>query len=52
MFFEDYNLFNKESPGLNFDTFKKNFFPHLYLVQDPADDEADRDAEKDRNEIK
>lgn len=32
MYFDDYNLFGKGSPGLNFDVFKKNFFPHLYLV--------------------
>lgn len=52
LYFIDYNLFSKGSPGLDFDTFKKNFFPHLYLVGDPADDEADKDAEKNRNEMK
>lgn len=44
LYFVDYNLFNKNSPGLNFDTFKKNFFPHQYLVGDPPDDQGDKDA--------
>lgn len=52
LYFIEYNLFGKDSPGLDFDTFKKNIFPHLYLVGDPADDEGDKIAEKDRNEIK
>ncbi len=25
-------------PGLNFDTFKKTFFPHLYLINDDAEE--------------
>lgn len=52
LYFIEYNLFGKNSPGLDFDMFKKNIFPHLYLVGDPADDEGDRNAERDRNEIK
>lgn len=52
LYFMEYNLFGEGSPGLDFDTFKKNFFPHLYLVGDPADDEADKDAAKNRDEIK
>ena len=52
MYFVDFNLFNKDSPGLDFDTFKKSFFPQLYLVGDPVDDEADKNAEKNRNELK
>lgn len=40
-FFREYNLFNAESKGLNFDNFKKNFFPHLYLVQEDKDDADD-----------
>lgn len=31
-FFREYNLFNVDSPGMNFDSFKKNFFPQFYLV--------------------
>jgi hypothetical protein len=31
---------------MNFDSFKKTFFPHLYLIQDNDDsDEERRDAE-------
>lgn len=52
LYFIEYNLFAKGSPGLDFDTFKKNIFPHLYLVGDPADDLGDKVAEKDRNEMK
>jgi len=37
-YFNENNLFNAESKGINFDNFKKNFFPHLYLVQDDKDD--------------
>ena len=32
MYFKEYNLFNEKTQGLDFDNFKKNFFPHLYLV--------------------
>ena len=32
MFFKEYNLFRKNSKGMLMDEFKKNFFPHLYLV--------------------
>lgn len=31
-FFREFNLFNKDGPGLAFDNFKKVFFPHLYTV--------------------
>ena len=27
VYFNDYNLFDKNSKGIDFDTFKKNFFP-------------------------
>jgi Ca2+-binding EF-hand superfamily protein len=27
-FFKSNNLFNESTNGINFDTFKKNFFPH------------------------
>ncbi len=29
---------------MNADDFKKNFFPHLYLVQEEADDAEDKEA--------
>jgi len=32
LFFRDQNLFNSHKAGLDFDSFKKFFFPHLYLV--------------------
>ena len=51
MYFNEYNLFNENTKGLDFDNFKKNFFPHLYLVQDPEDDADDKDAQKNRKEI-
>lgn len=51
MFFNEYNLFNSKSKGLDFDKFKKNFFPHLYLVQDPPDDCDDKQAKANRDEI-
>ena len=37
---------------MDFDKFKKNFFPHLYLVQDPADDADDKEAMANRQEIR
>ena len=33
-FVEVSGMFKKDSPGMNFDTFKKTFFPHLYLIND------------------
>jgi hypothetical protein len=32
MYFSENNLFPNDKPGINFDSFKKNFFPHMYLV--------------------
>ena len=32
VFLQDYNLFPCHANGLEFDSFKKNFFPQLYLV--------------------
>ncbi len=29
MFFREFNLFSSSKKGLDFDDFKKNFFPHL-----------------------
>jgi len=50
-FFVDQNLFNPTQKGLNFDSFKKNFFPHLYLVQEDADDLQDKIAFDDRYQL-
>ena len=36
---------------MDFDTFKKNFFPHTYLAQDPADDADDKVAKKNRDDL-
>lgn len=33
-FVELSGMFKKETKGMNFDTFKKTFFPHLYLIND------------------
>jgi hypothetical protein len=43
-FFLDQNLFNRHKKGLEFDSFKKYFFPHLYLVQEDPDDADDKAA--------
>ena len=48
-FFQEYNLFNDNEKGINFDNFKKNFFPHLYLCQDEKDDAEDIKAHNLRN---
>ena len=50
VFFKEYNLFPKDE-GLSFDNFKKNFFPHLYLVQEDRDDADDIDAFNIRKQI-
>ena len=44
LYFKEYNLFQSNSQGMNADDFKKNFFPHLYLVQEEADDAEDKEA--------
>jgi hypothetical protein len=31
-------LFSSNPQGMNFDTFKKTFFPHLYLINDDAEE--------------
>lgn len=33
-FVELSGMFKQGTPGMNFDTFKKTFFPHLYLIND------------------
>lgn len=51
LFFADNNLFAIDSPGINFDSFKKMFFPQLYIVQQAKDDEGDLVAKELRNQI-
>lgn len=36
---------------MDFDTFKKFFFPHLYLVQDDVDDADDKAALKNKLDL-
>ena len=36
---------------MDFDTFKKFFFPHLYLVQDDVDDADDKAAFKTKIDL-
>ena len=51
LYFKEYNLFPDGKPGIDFDNFKKNFFPQHYLVQDPVDDADDRQAKANRDEL-
>ena len=51
LYFVEYNLYARGSEGVDFDTFKKNFFPQHYLVQDPPDDFEDKEAAATRNAI-
>jgi|LauGreDrversion4_2_1035121.scaffolds.fasta_scaffold150089_1 hypothetical protein len=49
-FVELSGMFKIDTPGMNFDTFKKTFFPHLYLINDDLE-QSDEDR-RDRNEKK
>ena len=51
MFFREYNLFNSQTKGLDFDNFKKNFLPHLYLVENAKDDAEDKEAYNNKAEL-
>ena len=51
MFFREQNLFDRRKKGMEFDTFKKYFFPHLYLVQDDVDDADDKAALKTKLDL-
>jgi hypothetical protein len=51
LYFIENNLFPSDKPGISFDNFKKNFFPHLYLVQDDKDDADDTLAHENKMEI-
>ena len=51
IFFKDQNLFTSGKQGLEFDSFKKYFFPHLYLVQEEADDADDLAAYANKQEL-
>lgn len=50
-FFREYNLFSSAKPGIDFDSFKKFFFPQHYLVQEDADDAEDRAAFQIKREL-
>lgn len=32
IYLKDFNLFQNDKNGMDFDTFKKNYFPHTYLA--------------------
>lgn len=49
-FFNGYNLF-LEGDGISLDTFKKIFFPQLYLVQEDKDDAEDIKANEMRSAL-
>lgn len=51
VYFKEFNLFPKNDEGLSFDNFKKNFFPHLYLVQEDKDDADDLKAMNFRQQV-
>jgi hypothetical protein len=53
LFFRDQNIFGqtKDKPGMDFDAFKKYFFPHLYLVQADPDDADDKAAYQNKKEL-
>ena len=60
-FFDFINLFHncksgqKEliaNKGINFDTFKKTFFPHLYIVDEEHDSDNERKNKADQRELK
>ena len=46
LYFNEYNLFPLNKKGMNADEFKKNFFPHLYLVQEDVDDAEEKEEYK------
>ena len=51
LFFRDQNIFNSQKEGVDFDSFKKYFFPHLYLVQEDPDDADDKAAYLNKREL-
>jgi uncharacterized protein YneF (UPF0154 family) len=50
-YFKSNNLFAAGTKGLDFDTFKKNFFPNHYLVAEDKDDADDKQAFFNRQQI-
>jgi len=48
-FFFQANMFKD---GMNFDQFKKTFFPHLYLIQEGNDSEEERKDKQLKKELK
>jgi len=56
MYFKEFNLFkipvgDGSEKAIDFDNFKKSFFPHLYLVQDELDDAEEKAAKLKRVEL-
>ena len=51
LFFKEYNLFSKSQKGMGLDEFKKNFFPHLYHVQEEPDDQEENEALANKKEL-
>lgn len=48
-FFTENNLFVNAKAGLNFDKFKKIFFPQLYQATEEVDDKSDKEARELKN---
>lgn len=44
-------MYKVEGSGINLDTFKKIFFPHLYLVQEDKDDIDDIEAKAVKDQL-
>jgi hypothetical protein len=43
------SIFENKDQGMNFDSFKKTFFPHLYQIQDSMTNE-DEESNNNNNE--
>ena len=50
LFFNSYNMFLSDK-GISLDDFKKIFFPHLYVVAEGIDDEAELEAKQIRKHV-
>lgn len=51
-FLKQNNLFSTAEQGLNFDSFKKIFFPQLFLINEEHDSDEDKKMKKDQIEMK
>lgn len=40
-----------DNQGMNFDQFKKNFFPKLYLINEKEDSDDDRIAKQNKSDL-